>query len=88
MIYVGGGNTRNLMILWREWGLDAILREAYEAGVLLCGISAGANCWFEQCTTDSWPGELRVMSCLGWSPGAFLRTMTAKYRGGPRCTGC
>jgi peptidase E len=71
VIYVGGGSTRNLMILWREWALDAILREAYAAGVLLCGVSAGANCWFEQCTTDSWPGELRVMDCLGLAAGSF-----------------
>ena len=45
--------------LWREWGLDAIFREAWTAGVVLAGMSAGANCWFEQCTTDSVPGELR-----------------------------
>ena len=71
VIYVGGGNTRSMLALWREWGLDHIFRQAYAAGVLLCGISAGANCWFEQCTTDSTPGELRVLPCLGIIPGSF-----------------
>jgi peptidase E len=71
VIYVGGGNTRNMLCLWREWGLDGILKKAYQAGVILAGVSAGANCWFEACTTDSVPGELRMMSCLGLLPGSF-----------------
>ena len=71
VIYVGGGNTRSMLCLWREWGLDGILRRAYQAGVLLAGISAGANCWFEQCTTDSLPGELRMLPCLVFLPGSF-----------------
>jgi dipeptidase E len=71
VIYVGGGNTKSLMALWREWGLDVIFHKAYESGVILAGISAGANCWFEQCTTDSVPGELRVLSCLGLLKGSF-----------------
>lgn len=56
VIYVGGGNTRNLLVLWREWGLDRFLREAWEAGVVLSGISAGMICWFETGMTDSTPG--------------------------------
>ena len=79
LIYVGGGNTRSLMALWREWGLDDIFRQAYAAGIVLAGISAGANCWFEQCTTDSVPGELRVLNCLGLLPGSF----TPHYHGEP-----
>lgn len=71
VIYVGGGNTRSMIALWREWGLDAILRQAWEQGIVLAGISAGANCWFEQCSTDSVPGELRVLSCLGFVAGSF-----------------
>lgn len=71
LLYVGGGNTRSLLALWREWGLDAIFREAWAAGVVLAGMSAGANCWFEQCTTDSVPGDLRVLHCLGLLPGSF-----------------
>src|ERR1051325_7858025 len=46
VVYVGGGNTANMLAIWRVHGLDAILREAYENGTLLCGVSAGANCWF------------------------------------------
>lgn len=46
-IYVGGGNTRSMLAVWREWGLDRILRKAWESGVLLGGMSAGAICWFE-----------------------------------------
>ena len=71
VIYVGGGNTRSMLALWREWGIDAILRRAYEAGVLLAGLSAGANCWFEQCSTDSVPGALGVLPGLGFLQGGF-----------------
>jgi dipeptidase E len=71
VIYVGGGNTRSMLALWREWGLDRILRKAYEEGVVLAGISAGANCWFEQCSTDSIPGKLSVMDCTGIIGGSF-----------------
>jgi dipeptidase E len=53
VIYVGGGNTASLLGVWRAHGLDAILREALESGVVLCGVSAGMNCWFEASTTDS-----------------------------------
>lgn len=68
-IYVGGGNTRSLLALWREWGLDAILRAAYERGTVLGGISAGMICWFEYGITDSIPGALTPLRCLGWLPG-------------------
>jgi dipeptidase E len=71
VIYVGGGNTRSMLALWREWNLDAILRKAYEEGVVMAGISAGGNCWFEQCTTDSVPGRLGMLPCLGFLPGSF-----------------
>jgi dipeptidase E len=53
VIYVGGGNTANLLAVWRVHGVDGALRAAWEAGVVLCGQSAGANCWFEASTTDS-----------------------------------
>ncbi len=71
IIYVGGGNTRSMLALWREWQVDQVLREAYEAGIILAGISAGANCWFEQCSTDSMPGALNMWPCLGFLPGSF-----------------
>jgi peptidase E len=53
VVWVGGGNTASLLAVWRMHGLDSVLREAWEAGVLLCGVSAGMNCWFEASTTDS-----------------------------------
>ncbi len=53
VVYVGGGNTRSMLALWREWQIDVILKQALENGTVLAGISAGAICWFEQCVTDS-----------------------------------
>jgi dipeptidase E len=53
VVYVGGGNTASLLAVWRAHGLDAVLAEAWAAGVVLCGISAGMNCWFRQSVTDS-----------------------------------
>jgi dipeptidase E len=53
IVYVGGGNTANLLAVWRAHGLDRILAEAWEQGVVLCGISAGMNCWFQESVTDS-----------------------------------
>lgn len=70
IIWVGGGNTRNMLALWRAWGVDAALRKAYNNGVVLAGGSAGAICWFEQGITDSVPGKLLPMDCLGWLPGS------------------
>ena len=59
VIYVGGGNTANMLAVWRLHGVDAVLREAWERGVVLCGVSAGANCWFEACSptrsASTWP---------------------------------
>ncbi len=70
LIYVGGGNTKSMLALWREWGLDAILAKAYAQGVVLAGISAGAICWFEQGLTDSIPGPFRPLPGLGFLPGS------------------
>jgi dipeptidase E len=53
VVYVGGGNTASLLAVWRTHGLDAVLAEAWAAGVVLCGISAGMNCWFRSSVTDS-----------------------------------
>jgi dipeptidase E len=71
-IYVGGGNTRSMLAVWREWGLDAILKKAWRSGVLLGGMSAGAICWFEYGATDSvlGPGRSSALSCLGFLPGS------------------
>lgn len=70
IIYVGGGNTRNLLILWREWGLDSILQKAWEKGIVLAGISAGSICWFEEGVTDSFGNELEPLKCLGFLKGS------------------
>ncbi|MEZ5277198.1 MAG: peptidase E [Opitutaceae bacterium] len=71
IIYVGGGNTKSMLALWREWGLERILIEACSNGTVLAGVSAGANCWFEACTTDSLPGTLSALPCLGILKGCF-----------------
>jgi dipeptidase E len=70
IIYVGGGNTRSMLALWREWQLDRILRQAWNAGVVLAGVSAGSICWFASGVTDSIPGPLTPMACLGFLPGS------------------
>jgi peptidase E len=70
VIYVGGGNTKSMIALWREWGLDKILRQAGENGTVLAGISAGMNCWFDICTSDSIPGQLITVPCLGYLKGS------------------
>jgi dipeptidase E len=70
VIYVGGGNTKSMLAVWREWGFDKILKEAWEKGVVLAGISAGAICWFEQGVTDSYADELKPMDCLGFLKGS------------------
>ena len=61
IICVGGGNTANMLAIWRLHGVDKILRRAWSDGIILCGVSAGMNCWFESCVTDSF-GELRELN--------------------------
>ena len=61
VIYVGGGSTANLLAIWRLHGVDDLLREAWERGVVLCGMSAGSLCWFEGGVTDSF-GPLRPLA--------------------------
>lgn len=69
LIFVGGGNTRSMLALWREWGVDQVLLEAYKRGIVLSGVSAGAICWFEQGITDSvWP--LGALDCLKMLKGS------------------
>jgi peptidase E len=71
LIFVGGGNTANMLAIWRVHGVDELLREAYEAGVLLSGSSAGGICWFEHGVTDSFGPQLEGMECLGFLGGSF-----------------
>ncbi len=71
VIYVSGGNTANALAIWRVHGFDAILREAWEAGVVLTGWSAGMICWFEAGVTDSFGPQLDGMrDGLGFLPGS------------------
>ena len=70
VIFVGGGNTKSMLAVWKDWGLDFILHEAYKKGVVMSGVSAGAICWFEQGITDSWSKDLKIMDCLGFVKGA------------------
>ena len=71
VIYVGGGNTVSMLAVWRAHGLDVVLREAWEAGVVLCGVSAGALCWFEGGTTDSFGNGLApLQDGLGFLTGS------------------
>ena len=70
VIYVGGGNTKSLLAIWRDWGVIEILREAWQSGIVLTGVSAGAICWFEQGLTDSFADALRPLDGLGFLPGS------------------
>jgi peptidase E len=74
VVYVGGGNTRNLLSLWRDRELDRILQAALQQGVVLAGSSAGSVCWFEQGVTDSntpiGSSRLSSISCLGFLAGS------------------
>jgi dipeptidase E len=67
LIYVGGGNVISLLGVWRAHGLDEILRECWQAGVVMCGLSAGSLCWFAQGVT-AFVGEPRVIDGLGFLP--------------------
>lgn len=69
VIFVGGGNTKSMLAVWREWGIPKILREAWRRGTVLTGVSAGAICWFTTGVTDSWAGRLAALPCLGFLPG-------------------
>jgi dipeptidase E len=72
VIWVSGGNTANMLAVWRVHGVDAALREAWEAGVVLSGWSAGAICWFEGGVTDSFGPELALLDDgLGFLAGSF-----------------
>jgi peptidase E len=64
-IIVGGGNTLNMLAIWKAHGIDTVLRKAYERGVILAGGSAGSLCWFEGGSTDSRPKELTIVEGLG-----------------------
>lgn len=70
VIYVGGGNTANMLAIWRAHGVDGILQDAWRAGVVLAGTSAGGLCWFDSGLTDSF-GSLDMLGGLGFLPQSF-----------------
>ena len=67
-IVVGGGNTLNMIAIWKAQGIDTVLHKALERGIVLAGGSAGSLCWFDNGTTDSRPLELSVVEGLGFLP--------------------
>jgi dipeptidase E len=69
-ISVSGGNTANMLAIWQVHGIDVLMREAWEQGVILWGASAGMICWFEHGVTDSFGPQLGAMDCLGFLPGS------------------
>jgi peptidase E len=69
LIYVGGGSLLSLLGVWQAHGIDSILREAWERGIVLCGLSAGALCWFDTSLTAYYgaPERVRGLGMLPWS---------------------
>jgi dipeptidase E len=83
-ICVNGGNTANMLAIWRVHGIDALLREAWENGIVLWGASAGMICWFEAGITDSFGPQLGGMDCLGFIPGSACPHYDGEERRRPR----
>lgn len=69
-VFVGGGSTLNLLALWRLHGLDVAMAGALADGVVLCGVSAGMNCWFDASVTDSFGPLSALTDGLGFLPGS------------------
>jgi hypothetical protein len=78
IIFEVGGNTLDMIALWKETGFDEILKQAWENGKVMCGVSAGANCWFKECSSSSLKTKygddqpLIGMECLGFTDGLFV----------------
>ena len=69
-IVCSGGNTLNQQAIWKAQGIDLVLRQAWDRGIVLGGASAGSLCWFEEGTTDSRPKELTIVQGLGFLKGS------------------
>ena len=83
-ICVSGGNTANMLAIWRVHGIDALMREAWANGVVLWGASAGMICWFEAGVTDSFGPQLEGIECLGLLPGSACPHYDGEERRRPR----
>ncbi len=70
IFYVGGGSTHNLVLLWRAWRIDRLLRRAWRRGAVMCGLSAGSLCWFREGLSDSLSRRLQPIRALGWLRGS------------------
>ena len=87
VIVVGGGNTANMLAIWRVHGFDRIVREAWEDGIVLCGASAGMICWFEAGVTDSFGPQLEGMrDGLGFLAGSACPHYDGEERRRPTYT--
>jgi dipeptidase E len=69
-IVASGGNTLNQQAIWKAQGIDLLLKQAWDRGIVLGGASAGSLCWFEEGTTDSRPQRLTTVQCLGFLKGS------------------
>ena len=84
VVIVAGGNTANMLAVWRLHGVDKALRDRWESGAVLGGVSAGANCWFEACVTDSFSSELDGLADgLGILGGSFCPHFDGEERRRP-----
>lgn len=70
IIYVPGGHTKSMLALWKDWGVDKLLKRAYENGIVLAGTSAGSVCWFENFISDAYPDRYIVLEGLGLLKGS------------------
>ena len=86
IIFEGGGNTLDMIKLWKDSGFDEVLKNAWENGKVMCGVSAGANCWFKECSSDSLKikyGDdqpLIGVECLGFVDGLLVPHCNAPGR--------
>ncbi len=69
IIFVGGGNTKSMLAIWNDWGMNNLLKQAYNKGIIMSGVSAGAICWFTRGITDSWDSKLDILPCLDFIKG-------------------
>lgn len=79
IVYIGGGDTKSMIELWLQTGFDKLLKKAWEDGKVMCGVSAGANCWFKSCSSDSLKMQLNnetapfiIVDCLNFINAFFV----------------